>query len=193
MKSRTEELDEIVSRHDLNKHPFYTDWRSGCLPTEKLADYAAEYRHFIGTIADGWETLGENRYADEERIHEGLWADFAFAVSAENRPTKPQTNALRAAASEAFRTKAEACGALYAFEVQQPNTAQTKLEGLNAHYDVCERGKEYFRVHANDFQEVEDLKTHIGELSDQEFAKAKTSCAVLCAAMWSALDGIYDS
>ena len=33
---------------------------------------------------------------------------------------------------------------LYAFEAQQPNTSQSKLDGLKEHYNVGEKGEEYF-------------------------------------------------
>jgi len=188
---RISEINAIVERFDLNKHPFYQEWRAGTLPQAKLTDYAGEYGQFVATIAKGWETLGESRYAAEEREHEVLWDDFKAEVGCQNLTNRPQTQTLVGAANNLFTTKPEAVGALYAFEVQQPHTAQSKLDGLNEHYSLTEKGKEYFRVHASDFNEVEDLKGHIASLTDEEFARTKTACALLCAAMWSGLDGVY--
>ena len=163
----------------------------GTLPVEKLRDYAAEYGAFVGTIDQGWETIGETHYAEEEREHEELWAGFQLALGSGARSQRPQTETLVTAAGNAFGSKPEAIGALYAFEAQQPNTAQTKLEGLREHYNVGEAGEKYFVVHANDFNEVEDLKVHLANLSDAEFERAKTACAVVCSAMYGALDGVY--
>jgi pyrroloquinoline-quinone synthase len=188
---RIAQLDALVAQFDLNKHPFYNDWRMGTLPVEKLRDYAAEYGAFVGTIDNGWDTLGETHYAEEEREHEQLWADFQLALGAGARSGRPQTETLVTAARNAFGSKPEAIGALYAFEAQQPNTSQTKLEGLREHYTVGEAGEKYFEVHANDFNEVEDLKVHLANLSDDEFARAKNACAVVCSAMYGALDGVY--
>jgi pyrroloquinoline-quinone synthase len=188
---RITQLDAIVKQFDLNTHPFYTDWRMGTLPTSKLQHYAVDYGRFVGTIAEGWETLGEKAYAAEERVHEGLWADFRADIGAEETRASGAADTLVVAAINAFGKKATAIGALYAFEAQQPITAQTKLEGLNEHYSVSDKGKEYFAVHAEDFNEVEDLKRHIANMSDEEFAQTKTACAVVCSAMWGALDGIY--
>lgn len=190
--NRIEELNQIIAQFDLNQHPFYADWRMGTLPTEKLRDYAGEYGRFVGTIAQGWDTLGETHYAEEERVHEKLWEGFQSEVNFTSLTNRPQTEVLVTAASKNFESKPEAVGALFAFEAQQPNTAQTKLDGLIEHYpQFTDTGKEYFRVHANDFKEVEDLKKIVATMSDQDFARAKTACAVVCASMWGALDGIY--
>ncbi|HVT13259.1 MAG TPA: iron-containing redox enzyme family protein [Fimbriimonadaceae bacterium] len=191
--NRVEQLDAIVKQFELNGHPFYAEWKAGTLPAWMLADYAGQYGHFVGTIADGWETLGENFYADEEREHEVLWTDFKTALGTRESGMAPSTQTLVTAAKNLFATKPEAIGALYAFEAQQPYTSRAKLDGLNEHYSVSEEGKEYFRVHADDIAEVELLKKHIESLTDEEFARAKTACALVCTAMYGALDGIYVS
>jgi pyrroloquinoline-quinone synthase len=188
---RITQLDALVKQFDLNEHPFYTDWRAGTLPVAKLQHYAVDYGRFVGTIAEGWESLGEANYAAEERHHEELWGDFSESVGAQSGRTCPGADTLVAAAQNLFGEKATAVGALYAFEAQQPYTAQTKLEGLNEHYTLSDKGKEYFAVHAQDFNEVEDLKRHVAQMSEAEFAQTKNACAVLCAAMWGALDSIY--
>ena len=189
--NRIQELESIVAQHDLNLHPFYQEWRAGTLPLSKLVDYSGEYGLFVSTIASGWDTIGETRYANEEREHEVLWDDFKGALGFEILTSWPQTNTMVQAATNLFLTKAEAIGALFAFEAQQPHTAKSKLDGLNEHYALSETGKEYFVVHAEDFAEVDDLKRHIASLTDEEFARTKTACAILSAAMWGALDGIY--
>jgi pyrroloquinoline quinone (PQQ) biosynthesis protein C len=191
--TRVEQLDAIVKQFELNGHPFYQEWKMGTLPAWMLADYADQYAYFVGTIAKGWETLGESFYADEEREHEVLWADFKAAVGARDAGVQPSTDTLVTAANNLFSSKPEALGALYAFEAQQPYTSKAKLEGLNEHYSVSEEGKEYFRVHAEDIAEVELLKKQAEDLSDEEFARAKTACAIVCTAMYGALDGIYRS
>lgn len=190
---RVRELDAIVDQFDLNRHPFYQDWRMGTLPVEKLRDYAGEYARFVGTIADGWETLGQTHYAQEERDHERLWAGFQLAIGAERLSKRPQTDTLVTAAKNAFAQPATAVGALYAFEAQQPHTSQVKLEGLEEHYQVSEAGREYFKVHANDVAERDLLRAKAVEMTDSEFAQTKIACALIGSAMWSALDGVYYS
>ena len=99
--------------------------------------------------------------------------------------------ALVTAARNLFQTKPEAIGALYAFEAQQPYTSRAKLDGLDEHYCVSDAGKEYFRVHADDIAEVELLQKHVEALSEAEFERAKTACAIVCSSMYGALDAVY--
>jgi pyrroloquinoline-quinone synthase len=189
--TRVEQLDAIINQFDLNGHPFYQDWRMGKLPVEKLRDYSVEYGRFVGTIAEGWDALGESHYAEEERDHERMWASFQTAIVAGRSSNRPQTETLVTSAKNLFSNKVDAVGALYAFEAQQPNTTQSKLDGLNEHYSISEEGKKYFEVHASDYVEAELLRNYVANMTDEEFARTKTACAVLCTAMWSALDGVY--
>lgn len=188
---RISQLDAIVAQFDLNTHPFYQDWRMGTLPVEKLRDYAGEYARFVDTIDEGWDRIGERFYAEEEREHERLWAQFQLTLGSLSASNRPSTETLVAAARNNFQSEPEAVGALYAFEAQQPHTSQSKLDGLREHYSVGAKGEEYFKVHASDFAEAELLRSYANKMTDEEFARAKTACAVVCAAMFGALDGIY--
>jgi pyrroloquinoline-quinone synthase len=189
---RVAELNRIVEEHNLSNHPFYQDWVKGTLPVEKLQAYAADYGHFIGTIAEGWEQLGMQELADEERHHEVLWTDFRNAIEAGSDLKRSEAIALVHAARTAFSDKPSSIGGLYAFEAQQPVTAASKLHGLNEHYNVSEAGKEYFVVHADDVREVEILAEAVQELNEAEFEVAKAQCKSVCVAMWKALDGLYE-
>ncbi len=189
---RIAELNSIVDQFNLNAHPFYQDWRMGTLPVDKLRDYAGEYGRFVGTIADGWETLGESHYAEEEREHERLWTDFQLEIGALPLSNRASTEVLVNAASQYFgKNKATALGALYAFEAQQPHTSRVKLEGLKEHYQTTAKGQEYFLVHADDVAEVELLRSMVTNMSEGEYLQAKHACATVCAAMLGALDGVY--
>jgi pyrroloquinoline-quinone synthase len=191
--ARIEELLAIISRFDLNTHPFYESWRAGTLPVEKLRDYAAEYGAFVGTIGSGWNTLGLAEYVAEEGEHVQLWDRFASGLGTSAGASRAHTKALAGVASAMFSSKPEAVGALFAFESQQPETAASKLNGLNEHYSMPDEAKEYFVVHARQHSEIDDLKALIGSMSDEEFLRAKSACTLLAAAMWSGLDGVYYS
>lgn len=189
--SRIEELREIIARYDLNEHPFYREWKMGMLPIEKLQRYANDYSHFIATIPAGWETIGENAIADEERVHHKLWGEFERGVGSTATDVLPQAKNLRDASATLLSLAPEALGALYAFEYQQPRTATSKFEGLRENYSVGEEAQEYFRVHMDDWTEPALLEERIESLNDEEFARAKSACAVIASSMWLALDGIY--
>lgn len=193
MSSRIDQLDAIVAQHDLNTHPFYQAWRAGTLPVERLADYADEWAPFIAALDPGWDRIGLAEYAQEEREHDELWTRFRAALGAAGEMHRPQSRTLLAVGEHAFASVPEALGALYSFEVQQPATAQSKLDGLREHYagTVDEPAQEYFRVHAVETDEPAMLAARIDRLSDDEFARARTACAVFSAAAWGALDGVF--
>lgn len=193
MSSRIAELDAIVRQFDLNEHPFYQEWRAGTLPVERLAEYADEWAPFIGVVDRGWERIGYPEYAAEEREHDELWAAFRSALGAAGAMRRPQSRTLLAVGEQAFASVPEALGALYSFEVQQPATASSKLAGLREHYagTVDAHAQRYFVEHAVETDEPAMLAARIEALSDGEFARARTACAIFSAAAWGALDGVY--
>jgi pyrroloquinoline-quinone synthase len=193
MSSRIVELDAIVRSFDLHQHPFYTEWRAGTLPVQRLAEYADEWAPFIGVVDAGWERIGYPEYAAEEREHDELWRRFRGALGATGEMRRPQSRTLLAVGENAFASVPEALGALYSFEVQQPATATSKLAGLREHYagTVDADAQQYFVEHAVETDEPSMLAARIEALSDGEFARAKTACALFSAAAWGALDGVY--
>jgi len=195
MSSRIDQLDAIVAQYDLNAHPFYQAWRAGSLPLERLADYAAEWAPFIAALDRGWDRIGLPAYADEEREHDELWSRFraALGAAAAGEMRWPQSRTLLAVGENAFASVPEALGALYSFEVQQPATARSKLDGLREHYagTVDEAAQAYFRAHAIETDEPAMLAERIDRLTDDQFARARTACAVFSAAAWGALDGVF--
>ena len=193
MSNRIAELDAIVRRFDLNEHPFYQQWRAGTLPIERLAEYADEWAPFIAVIDRGWDRIGYPDYAAEEREHDLLWARFRSALGAGSEMTRPQSATLLAVGANAFESVPESLGVLYSFEVQQPATASSKLAGLREHYagTVDTDAQRYFVEHAVETDEPAMLAARIDDLSDGDFVRAKTACAVFSAAAWGALDGVY--
>jgi pyrroloquinoline-quinone synthase len=193
MSRRIDELDEIVGQFDLNQHPFYQEWRAGTLPVERLREYAAEWAPFIAAIDAGWDRIGYPAYAAEEREHDALWSRFRAALGASAGMRRPQSATLLAVGRNAFASVPESLGALYSFEVQQPATASSKLDGLREHYagTVDVDAQRYFVEHAVETDEPAMLAARIEELSDGEFARARTACATFSAAAWGALDGVY--
>jgi pyrroloquinoline-quinone synthase len=193
MSRRIDDLDAIVRQFDLNAHPFYVAWRAGELPIERLRDYATEWAPFIAALDRGWDQIGEPSYAAEERAHDILWSAFRASLGSAGEMTRPQSATLLAVGDNAFASVPEALGALYSFEVQQPATAQSKLAGLREHYagTVDEAGQAYFVEHAIETDEPAMLAAKIDALSEDEFARTKTACAIFSAAAWGALDGVY--
>ena len=187
-------LDSKIADYNLLNHPFYQAWSAGELPVEVLRAYAREYGAFIATIPDGWEALDEAEIAEEETEHIDLWADFAAGLdTAVAEAQIPQVRTLMETARELFSEPTTAVGGLYAFEAQQPATAESKLAGLKAFYQLPQSVEPYFETHSHNEHEAEKLLAYIGALPPDSHATVVQACEQMSAALWNALTGIHDA
>jgi pyrroloquinoline-quinone synthase len=155
----------------LLKHPFYQEWMAGTLTKTALQDYAAQYYYhvdrfprYIGAIYSQCENTDDRRALlenlnDEEGNthgvpHPELWLRFAEGMGAERQmvaTTSPRTaiqNVTYTFFSFARSSFAEGLGALYAYESQVPEIAESKIDGLKSRYGIHdERTLEFFSVH----------------------------------------------
>ena len=145
-------------------------------------------------MPDGWGTLADEEIAQEEREHLELWEDFAHGLDTEiGEAGIPQVKDLVQTAQKLFAAPTTALGALYAFEVQQPATAKSKLEGLKAFYSLPETVEPYFEIHSHNEHESGKLLNRINTLSPEEQETALHACERMSVALWDALNGIYDA
>lgn len=187
------ELDDRIQPWKLLKHPFYQAWESGKLPVEALQTYAREYGAFIGQLPSGWALLLDEGTAQEEREHAALWHEFAVGLDTDvSNPGLPAVAELVKKADGLFSRLETALGALYAFEVQQPETAKTKLEGLRKHYDLPDLAEAYFEVHSANDHEAAKLLAQIAMLHPGDREAAFAACEQMSEALWNALTDIYD-
>ena len=187
-------LDNKIADYNLLNHPFYEAWSAGELPVDTLRVYAREYGAFISTIPSGWATLDETETAAEETEHIDMWADFADGLdTAVSEAQIPQVKGLLETADELFAEPTTALGALYAFEAQQPATAQSKLAGLKAFYQLPETVEPYFETHSHNEHEAEKLLECIGALPAESHTTVVQACEQMSAALWHALTGIHDA
>ena len=187
-------LDSKIADYNLLNHPFYQAWSAGELPVESLRSYAREYGAFISMMPEGWETLNDAEIAAEETEHIDLWADFAAGLDTTVTEAQiPQVKALMETAAELFSEPVTALGALYAFEVQQPATAQSKLAGLKAFYQLPQSVEPYFETHSHNEHEAEKLLEYIGALPSDSYPTVVQACEKMSAALWDALTGIHDA
>ena len=187
-------LDETIANWNLLQNPFYQAWSEGTLPQEALRTYAREYGALISLMPSGWETLADHGIAQEEREHLDLWNDFARGLGTEiGQAHRPQVRNLVQTAQQLFADPTTALGALYAFESQQPATAQSKLDGLKAFYDLPQTVEPYFEIHSHNEHESEKLLDRIEALSPADLENALLACETMCIALWDALDGIYEA
>ena len=187
-------LDTVLEKWNLLKHPFYQAWSAGTLPVDALQVYAREYGNFIATLPRGWETLNDAETAAEEREHAEMWTDFTAALGSFTADASlPATSNLVAASRTLFAARASALGAMYAFEAQQPATAQSKLDGLKTHYKLPQGVEPYFEVHAQNQHESEKILRMLESRPAAEQAEALAACEQMAASLWDALTGIHDA
>lgn len=186
--------DEVIRPYNLLEHPFYRAWSAGTLPVEALTEYASEYGMFIKLISKGWKAIGKNDIAKHEVAHSKIWdASFAAALNTTvDRAQIKEAANLVETADDLFNERSTALGAIYAFESQQPLTAQSKLKGLQEHYrQLPESCGDYFRLHTDDYDEVSILVEMLEELEEGEQQRALPACEKLSRALYDALTGIY--
>ena len=187
-------LDETIANWNLLETQFYQAWSDGTLPREALRTYASEYGALISLMPSGWETLADYEIAQEEREHLELWNDFAQGLGTKaERAQIAQVRKLVETAQRLFSVPTTALGALYAFESQQPATAQSKLDGLRCHYNLGQTVEPYFEVHSQNEHESEKLLGRIELLSSDEQEEALDACKTMSVALWDALNGIYET
>jgi pyrroloquinoline-quinone synthase len=213
----TRDLDALVRRRHLLKHPFYMAWSRGELSLETLREYAGQYYQFEVNfpryVAGAYSQIGNPRdrrvlldnLVDEEGrspTHPELWLDFARAIGAPSpppRPSRPTRRLLETYERHTLGASAPAAlGALYAYESQFPEVAAEKSRGLRAHYGIRSRAAhEFFRVHT-----VADVEHSAAErrLLEQYLAEgpgagraAERGLRASLDAWWAFLDGFPTS
>lgn len=208
-----EELDALVDKWHLLKHPFYQSWTAGTLNRSNLQLYAAQYyqhvrafpehlRTLAARSADGLRPIVEDNLAEEDypgRTHPQLWREFAAAVGVseaelDSAAPLPGTQALVDTFDRLARegAPAEAVAAFYAYEAQVPEIATQKISGLRRFYGVNDaRGLAYFAVHEE--ADVRHRAAWRGWLAQQPAEardKAVRAAEGALRALWGALDAV---
>ena len=210
----TREIDALVERKHLLKHPFYTAWTNGTLSMEALRGYAGQYyRHvlsfptYLSAVHSETPDLETRQYLlenliDEERgseNHPELWLRFAEGIGCKREDVRaaaplPET----AACDETFRrvaTSAPAAGlaALYAYESMVPAVAESKIDGLKRHYGIDDaQALRFFDVHL----EVDEWHADVARDLLERTAPADARASAVQAAsdgldaLWGLLDGV---
>lgn len=186
-------IDALVAERSLLLHPFYQAWTAGTLTGDQLAGYARQYyRHiaaFPGYLQSAIERLPEgdlrrlleDNYAEETGgpvDHPELWLRFSDslgntrdAVAAE--PCLPETaRGIASFERLAAESPLAAVTSLYCYESQIPAVAETKIEGLKAHYASLQANAGYFHLHKSvDVEHAADTRAALETLIvDEESA-----------------------
>ena len=189
------QVDEVRTRWDVLRHPFYERWSRGELAPDELAFYAGLSRHAVGALADASAHAGDDRHAEEERSHVALWDGFLDFVggSVDAVPT-PETAACAAVWADARRDPAATLATLYAIEAAQPAISETKRAGLIEHYGATpgSDATRYFDVHAvlDRVHAAHDRDALVGVMNPGDDGRLLAEIEQVLKANWQLLDGV---
>ncbi len=149
----------MTAQPRLLDHPFYRAWMNGVVPVGTLAAYHRSYDEFIRRIPLYWQRVvdafqpefpGAHPVVEEERHHVLLWERWGCHLPQE--AGYPRLTPLFDALDS--MNPSELLGALQSLEIQQPEVAQTKKEGLLRHYAIPEESLAYFDEHMNEERHI---------------------------------------
>jgi pyrroloquinoline-quinone synthase len=209
------QIDHIIDEYHLLKHPFYQAWNDGKLSMESLQDYATQYYHhvaafptYLSAVHAQTEDLETRRHIlqnliDEEAgtpNHPDLWLLFTKSLGLENKsvmetPQWAETENLIQTFKNICAIKGTATGiaALYGYESQIPEIAETKIDGLKKHYGLdSDDALNYFRVHieADKEHSLVERKLLGSNLNKSNLPEVKADVTVVLKALWDLLSAV---
>jgi pyrroloquinoline-quinone synthase len=206
----------LVEERHLLKHPFYQAWTNGELSREALGHYAVQYfphveafPRFVSSVHSQCEdsaarrslfqNLSEEEGSSEAKSHPELWLDFAQGLGVgrsevRNAEKKSQSVKLRDVYLSLCRSSyAEGLGALTAYEMQIPQVADVKIDGLKKFYGITdEQTLAFFEIHkeADRFHSESCMKL-LESLSESEQKVALTAAGKALQSLWDFLTEIH--
>jgi len=210
-------IHSVINEKSLLKHPFYQAWNCGELPIESMRKYAEQYYHFekayprflsnVHSRCDDTnvrQLLLENLWDEEhgEDNHVELWLRFCDALGLDRdqvQNSTPDTSTKELIDSFLDLTSnhslAGGASALFAFESQVPEVADTKIAGLKSFYGIEDsRGISFFKVHRDlDIEHSDAEAEMISSLAttEREESDAVDAADIAANSLWNFLDGVY--
>ncbi len=209
------QLNKVLDQYHLLQHPFYQAWTAGELSLEELGIYAQQYYHqeanlprclsaihsqcadqssrkvLLGNLMD--EEAGEENHAE-------LWMQFAESLHVSRDSVREAELHIRTKALvEGFRVLCSrsyeaGLGALYAYERQVPEVAQSKIDGLKKFYGInSESGLKFFAVHMTaDEWHAQEVLGLIEKLTPAQRTIAEDAAIEAAKLLWGFLDGMQE-
>jgi pyrroloquinoline-quinone synthase len=214
------EVNSVIEKKSLLKHPFYQKWNEGTLTKEELQEYAKQYYHFVkhfprfvSCVHSNCEDVKTRKIllenlADEEGFktgvedHPRLWINFAESLGLseeEVKNAKPirEVEDLVDGMYELTRSPEFTLGlaSLYAYESQVPEISRTKIDGLKKFYGIdSDKAVEFFTVHevADIYHSKDEMDIMVANnLSLEDQKRLINTVDESATLMWNFLDGVY--
>lgn len=164
-----EQIHQEIKPFHMLQHPFYQDWMSGSLAKEKLQYYAHQYVPFVEAFPrfvsaihslcpslEARKLLLENLLDEEgfrhSQAHPILWKNFSKGLGENNNISLEPAEYAKELENEFFglcrSSYEEGICALYSYEYQIPEVAESKIVGLAKNYGIASsEAIEFFTVH----------------------------------------------
>ena len=212
----TDSFSPAIAHLHLLNHPFYQAWMAGTLSAGELQKYASQYYfhvdrfpRYLSSIHSHCEdsvqrrklleNLNEEEGTQYGVSHPELWLQFAEGLGLDQlavQATKP-CPAIHNVMSQFFHSSRssfpEGLGALYAYESQIPEIAESKLEGLKNRYGIHdERTLAFFEVHRKaDIEHRMVILEMLENLPEQEKIQARAAAQAAAQTLWDFLSAMH--
>ena len=204
-------LQKELSPYHLLKHPFYQMWMKGTLPIECLQNYATQYYHHVSAFPryiSALHSLCEDQknrkillenLNDEEgsqgEPHPDLWMYFAEGLGLNKKQITNSTSCksiqklIHSFFSHCRGSYAKGLSALYSYEYQVPEVAETKIQGLKKYYGITDKKTLlFFLVHKEaDIEHREAIEALLEQLPEGQQKEALASALDIAKALWNFL------
>lgn len=213
--STLKHIESRIAERNLLLHPFYQAWTRGELPRPALRDYARQYYHHVAAFPTYLSAL--HAHTEDQRVrrhilanlmdeeagdpnHPELWLRFAESTGltrdeVSNAQLWGETENLIATFRRVCRegSVAQGMAALYAYESQIPEIAQSKIEGLVDFYGMnTPDALDYFRVHVEADREHSRVEREMLEstLNAEDSPAVTESVDAVLNSLWDLLSGV---
>jgi pyrroloquinoline-quinone synthase len=213
--STLEQIDSRIAERNLLLHPFYQAWTRGKLPRPALRDYAQQYYHHVAAFPTYLSAL--HAHTEDQQVrrhilsnlmdeeagdpnHPELWLRFAKSTGlsreeVSNAELWSETENLIRTFRGICREGSVARGiaALYAYESQIPQVAESKIEGLETFYGLnMPDALDYFRVHIEADREHSRVERELLEstLTPEDTPDATKAVDTVLNSLWDLLSGV---
>lgn len=213
--STLKHIESRIAERNLLLHPFYQAWTRGELPRPALRDYARQYYHHVAAFPTYLSAL--HAHTEDQRVrrhilanlmdeeagdpnHPELWLRFAESTGlsrdeVSNAKLWGETEKLIGTFRRVCRegSVAQGIAALYAYESQIPEIAQSKIEGLVDFYGMnTPDALDYFRVHVKADREHSRVERELLEctLKAEDAPAVAESVEEVLNSLWDLLSGV---
>lgn len=206
-----QELQSELAPYHLLKHTFYQKWEKGEVSKSQLKYYAGQYYHHVSAFpryisalhslcenAQDRKILLENLNDEEGQRgvpHPELWMRFAegLGLTKEEVQNTPLCEEIKHIINTFFSycrsSYPEGLSALYSYEYQVPEIAETKMTGLKNHYQITdEKTLSFFEEHKSaDVYHRQAIEVLLEKFPSKEKERAKKSAVSLAQSLWNFL------